>query len=242
MPGATLPNATELARQMAVSRTALREAIKLFAGKGLVESTPQRGTVICSRLAWNRLDEDVLVWQTGKKPNAAFMRDLYELRRIVEPEAAALAATRATSTHLADIGRALSMMASAKLDSPLSVGADVAFHLLILVASGNDFLASFAPAIRTSLTIAISFQRTSCHAVGHFVPDHQAIVAAIRRGDADSARAAALKQLSRAEGDASEALKRGSRAAWSQFNAPTDFLGPGAIVAGPMGDGDIQGR
>ena len=97
-PGATLPNSTDLARQLSIARPAMREAIKLLAGKGLLESTPRRGTVVRPRQAWNCLDEDVLSWQLRDTPNAAFMRDLYELRRIVEPEAAACAAIRATST------------------------------------------------------------------------------------------------------------------------------------------------
>jgi DNA-binding FadR family transcriptional regulator len=206
-PGTLIPNATDLARQMLMSRPAMREAIKLLAGKGLVESTPRRGTIVRPRAAWNRLDPDVLTWQMGDTPSAAFVRDLYELRRIVEPEAAALAATRATSDRLADIERALLAMGTVELSSPLSVQADVAFHLSILIASGNDFLASFAPAIRASLAITIKFQRRSCPNVNHFVPDHKAIVDAIRRGDPDGARAAVRKHLAQAEIDANEALK-----------------------------------
>ena len=96
-PGTTLPNATDLARQLQIARPAMREAIKLLAGKGLVESAPRRGTVVTPQFSWNRLDHDVLSWQMDGTPNAAFVRGLYELRRIVEPEAAAYAALRADS-------------------------------------------------------------------------------------------------------------------------------------------------
>src|SRR5882757_10065549 len=106
-PGTTLPNSTLLAREMSVSRPAMREAIKLLAGKGLIESAPRRGTVVRPRTSWNGLDQDVLAWQTGDAPNAAFVRHLFELRRMIEPEAAAYAAQRATSERLAEIESAL---------------------------------------------------------------------------------------------------------------------------------------
>jgi DNA-binding FadR family transcriptional regulator len=212
-PGAVLPNATQMARTMSVSRPALREALKLLAGKGLVESSPRRGTIVRPRVAWNRLDEDVLIWQMGEQPNAAFMRDLYELRRMIEPEAAALAATRATSTLLADIDGALMLMGGVEPPSSVSIQADVSFHVSILIASGNEFLASFGPAIRASLTMAIRFQRVSCHGADHFVPDHRAIADAIRRGDPDAARAASLKLLAQAEIDSKQALRLKGHAA-----------------------------
>ena len=210
---ARFPNATEMARLMSVSRPALREALKLLAGKGLVELSPRRGTIVRPRVAWNRLDEDVLLWQMGEAPNAAFVRDLYELRRMIEPEAAAFAAKRATSAQLADVERALILMEGVEPHSPVSVQADVAFHLSILLASGNEFLASFGPAIRTSLTMAISYQRVSCPGTAHFVPDHRAIVQAMRRGDPEAARAASHKHLTQAEIDAKEALRRRGQAA-----------------------------
>ena len=206
-PGTTLPNSEDLARQLRIARPAMREAIKLLAGKGLLESAPRRGTVVRPRIAWNRLDQDVLSWQIGNTPNAAFVRGLYELRRIVEPEAAAFAALRATPGHLADIENCLLLMSSTEPASPLSVQADVAFHLSILVASGNDFLAAFGPAIKTSLTMAFTFQREACPSPDHFVPAHRSIVDAIRRGDPDAARATVREHLDRAEADAMASLK-----------------------------------
>jgi DNA-binding FadR family transcriptional regulator len=206
-PGTALPNSTDLAREMRVARPAMREAIKLLAGKGLVESAPRRGTVVRPQFAWNRLDQDVLTWQMGSAPNAAFVRGLYELRRIVEPEAAAYAATRATPAALSDIENALILMENCKASSALSVQADVAFHLAILIASGNDFLAAFAPAIRTSLTMAFTLQRGACPDPDHFVPGHRLIVDAIRRGDPDAARLAVRALLGQAESEAMDSLR-----------------------------------
>ncbi|MBV9220654.1 MAG: FadR family transcriptional regulator [Methylobacteriaceae bacterium] len=207
IPGIALPNSTLLARELSVSRPAMREAIKLLAGKGLVESAPRRGTVVRPRAAWNRLDADVLSWQMSEAPNAALVRDLFELRRIIEPEAAAFAAVRATAGRLSEVERALHVMESTATTSAVSIRADVAFHQSVLMASGNDFLASFAPAIETSLAITFGFQRRHCPGSIHFVPDHRAIFDAIRRGDPDAARVAVRALLTQAEADAMQGLK-----------------------------------
>ncbi len=188
----------------------MREALKLLAGKGLVESAPRRGTVVRPRLAWNRLDLDVLSWQMAT-PNAALIRGLFELRRIIEPEAAAYAALRASPEALADIEKCLALMARFKTESLDSVRADVSFHTAILVASGNEFLAAFGPAISTSLTLAFTLQRGACPTPDHFVPSHRKIFNAIRRGDPDTARSAVSKLLVRAEDDAIACLKRGEK-------------------------------
>ncbi len=95
-PGAILPNAALLAREFKLSRPSLREAMKILAAKGLLSAAPRRGTIVRPRSDWNRLDHDVLAWESEVAPTPRFIRDLFELRRMVEPEAAALAAQRAT--------------------------------------------------------------------------------------------------------------------------------------------------
>jgi DNA-binding FadR family transcriptional regulator len=206
-PGMALPNSTLLAREMSVSRPSMREAIKLLAGKGLLESAPRRGTVVRPRAAWNRLDRDVLHWQMADVPNAAFVRDLFDLRRMVEPEAAVWAAERASADKLSDIEAALLLMESTDSGSPASIAADVAFHRAILFASGNELVALFAPAIEASLRMAFGFQRRRHPRREDFVPDHRAIFDAIRRGDAATARAAVRALLAQAEADAMEGLR-----------------------------------
>ena len=212
-PGSALPSATDLASALSISRPSMREAIKLLSGKGLLESTPRRGTVVRPRAAWNALDPDVLKWQLGETPNAAFVRDLYEMRRFIEPEAAACAAQRATPGLLSDIESALEVMSSTETVSARSIDADVAFHQSILIASGNAFLVAFAPVIETSLRMAFSFQRQACPVSEHFVPDHRIIVDAIRRGDADAARVAVRALVAHAERDAMALLRNRDNAA-----------------------------
>src|SRR5262245_31847703 len=91
---------------LTASRTVLREAIKVLAAKGLVESRPRTGTRVRPRRTWNLLDPDVLAWQQEGTPSAIFLRSLTEVRQIVEPSAAALAAARANARERAGIAEA----------------------------------------------------------------------------------------------------------------------------------------
>jgi DNA-binding FadR family transcriptional regulator len=201
-PGSILPSFDRLADEFSVSRLSVREAMRSLAAKGLVDSKPRRGTIVRPRSEWSRLDPDVLVWQIGDVPNAAFVRNLFEARVIIEPEAAALVARRATEDVLATIGRAFSVMETTHPASVESIEADVAFHKAILIGTGNDFIAAFAPAIGTWLRLAFGVQRAARPDQESFVPQHGAILAAIKRGDPDGARDAFRKLLTRAECDA----------------------------------------
>ena len=84
-PGTILPNEAEFSVRLKVSRTALREAIKVLAAKGLVESRPKIGTRIRPRDHWNMLDPDVLAWQFATDNVTRFADDLFEVRQIIEP-------------------------------------------------------------------------------------------------------------------------------------------------------------
>ncbi len=206
-PGSILPSFDRLADEFSVSRLSVREAMRALAAKGLVNSRPRRGTIVRPRSDWSRLDPDVLVWQIGDVPNAAFVRNLFEARAIIEPEAAALVALRATEEVLAAIERAFTVMESTHPQSLESIEADVAFHQAILTGTGNDFIAAFAPAIGTWLTMAFGVQRAARPAQDNFVPQHGAIFDAIKRGDADGARAAFRALLTRAEFDAMRGVR-----------------------------------
>src|SRR5512134_745240 len=139
-PGELLPTLPGLT----ASRTVLREVIKVLAAKGLVESRPKTGTRVRPRHAWNLLDPDVLAWQGDAAAPAAFLRQLTEVRLIVEPAAAELAATRAGPTEIQTLEKALHDMEAA-LDGPSEDHAafdqaDMRFHLAIVRACGNDLL------------------------------------------------------------------------------------------------------
>lgn len=206
LPGTTLPNLERLAEEFSMSRLSMREAIRMLANKGLVSSTPRRGTVVRPPEEWSRLDTDVLDWQFGAVLNAAFIRDLFELRRMVEPEAASLAAARGNAKDIEAVERAFAGMAAADARTLESIRADVAFHQAILRATGNAFLAALAPTIGKGLMLAIPIQRDARPDSENFVPSHRAILDAIQRGDVEAARKRVMKHLARAEADALEGL------------------------------------
>ena len=206
-PGRILPSFDRLADEFSVSRLSVREAMRALAAKGLVSSKPRRGTIVRPRSEWSRLDHDVLVWQISDRPNAAFVRSLFEARVIIEPEAAALVALRATEEVLAEIERAFHAMATTDTRSLESIEADVAFHQAILNGTGNEFLAAFAPVIGTWLTKAFRVQRIAEPKQEHFVPQHRAVFEAIKRGDAEGARRAFRILLTRSETDAMSGIR-----------------------------------
>lgn len=142
--GDLLPNEGGLPAELSVSRTAYREAIKVLTAKGLVEARPKSGTRVTPRGNWNLIDPDVLLWQLSTNPSEAAIRELFELRRIIEPRAAALAAQRRTEAELAAITVALEDMLSAEVYSEAAIRADVEFHRLIFAAAGNRPLACLA--------------------------------------------------------------------------------------------------
>ena len=155
--GEILPEQGELSRLLGVSRTVVREATKVLATKGLVESRSKRGTVVLPRSSWRLLDPDVLAWMTEAGPDPAFLRNVFEVRRIIEPAAARLAAERASPAELEEIERALDAMRTAA-DGTAYLLADVAYHEILVAATHNDHLvqlvAAFGPAFQAGLRAA----------------------------------------------------------------------------------------
>src|SRR4051812_13894403 len=162
-PGALLP----AERELHASRTVVREAVKVLAAKGLVESRPKTGTRVRARDAWNLLDPDVLAWQRDGAPtasHAAQLRALTEVRRIIEPAAAELAAVRADARDIAALEQALDEMEQTALsargtDFEPFVQADMRFHLAILRACRNDLLEQMSRVVYSALLV--SFRSTS---------------------------------------------------------------------------------
>ncbi len=205
-PGATLPDFDALAAELSISRLSVREALKLLADKGLVISQPRHGTVVQPRSAWSRLDIDVLVWQIANQPDAAFVRNLFEVRRILEPDAAAIVAMRGAGEAIAAMQSALDTMSAADPRSQESIRADLSFHAHLLTGTGNDFIAGFAPLLEKLLVVVFRVQRDTCPDLRRFVPEHRAVLTAIRRGDAEAARQATTDLLDGAETDAVDGI------------------------------------
>lgn len=200
-PGDTLPNESDLSLELQVSRTALREAIKLLAAKGLVESRPKTGTRIRPRSSWNMLDPDVLSWFLSDAAFEDYADDLFEMRRVIEPSAAAIAAGRADEAAIGAIEKAYEDMVAAGEDIEAGVEPDLRFHQAILAATGNEFLAPLGALIDSAL--ATSFRISSSHpgAKLNSLPRHEDVLKAITAGDAEGARKAMDVLLSDAMDD-----------------------------------------
>ncbi|MEE8270167.1 MAG: FadR/GntR family transcriptional regulator [Alphaproteobacteria bacterium] len=210
-PGMVLPNEADFSVKLKVSRTALREAIKVLAAKGLVESRPKIGTRIRPRDHWNMLDPDVLAWQFATGNVALFADDLFEVRQIIEPAAAAMAAERAKDEDIAEIDRAYRDMEAAGDDLDASIEPDLRFHLGILAATGNELLVPLGALIETALASSIKLSGSSPGATFHSLPLHKAVLNAIKRRDASGARLAMRKLLEETIKDIRHMIDEGKR-------------------------------
>jgi DNA-binding FadR family transcriptional regulator len=186
-PGKALPNEEELCRELGVSRTALRESVKVLAAKGLVESRPRIGTRVRANEDWNMLDPDVLAWRCATLPDAHFVLQLNEMREIIEPASAALAARNRTQAQLRHIEDAFAAMTAAE-NIDQWVEADLQFHSAILDATNNPLLRPLGAMIGTALESLLGL---SARKAGDFkiaLPDHGKVLDAIRSQDGEAAR------------------------------------------------------
>jgi DNA-binding FadR family transcriptional regulator len=212
-PGATLPDETALSEQFGVSRTVVREAIKVLASKGLVETRPKVGTQVRPRRYWNLLDSDVLAWRYEVGPDEGFLEDISEVRTIIEPPAAAFAAARATTGEVAGILAWCERMEEAAADDGDDyIDADMAFHTAILDACHNDLLAQLSDtitmALRLSRRLTVSVPGSSLAAM----PAHWAVAGAIRDREPPAAETAMRDLLRVTAADIERALRAADRA------------------------------
>ena len=205
-PGDPLPPESVFLAQAGVSRSSLREAIKTLSAKGLVEARPKLGTRVLPRDRWSLLDTAVLRWQYAADDLGDTIAELFEMRRIVEPQAAALAARRADAAALARIDAALARMAAVAGQPAQALEADIAFHTAVLGACGNRFLKPFAGAVETALraTVKLSLHRPG--GLGHSIPQHGAVARAIAARDEAGARDAMAALIAAAEQDTRDVL------------------------------------
>lgn len=204
--GSVLLNEIEASEKLGVSRPAYREAMRILSAKGLVQSRPKTGTRVTARADWNLLDPDVLAWMFHGEPNPEFVRQLFELRAVIEPAAAAFAAQRRTTTQLARMGHALEEMARHGVGSPEGSAADQAFHAEILVATGNETLMALITSIAASVRWTTLFKFRGGREVRNSIPDHQKLYAAIAASDSEAARAASFELVELALEDAKVAM------------------------------------
>ncbi len=195
-PGEALPNTQDLSGALGVSRSALREAIKVLSAKGMLEVRPRTGTRVLPRSAWNLMDPELLGW-SGPVLDEDLVRSLLECRHLIEPGAAALAARRATPADVAVIETALLHMGGTQSLED-RVQADLDFHVAILRASGNLFLAQWGQTVSSVLLAAFRLSTGATRSYDTAFSAHRDVVEAIRNRDpaaADEAMRAVLSTM-----------------------------------------------
>lgn len=194
-PGDPLPREELLAERMVVSRTALREALKVLSAKGLIETRQKTGTRVREKKYWNQLDADVLSWRCASMPTDDFVEKLVEMREIIEPAAAAAAAKRRDEAQLARLESAYRAMEAAQ-DLDAWAEADLAFHEAVLQATNNELMVSLFSVIETALgTFFLLSARTATN-FKYSLPRHFAVFEAIRRRQPEAARLAMQRMVS----------------------------------------------
>ena len=213
-PGQILPSEIELCERFSFSRIVIREAVKSLAAKGMLEVRRKVGTLVLETGAWNLFDPDIITWRaqtTGV--DRKMSQDLMELRRIVEPAGARLAAVRATDDERKAVRAAFEGMKRAVAGECDYVAADLAFHAAILSSCDNQFVQQMQNAV--SAILRTSFEIISLKPGGpaYSLPMHEDLCVAIEKGDARAAEKAVLSLIEQAERDLNDRLELDGKAA-----------------------------
>jgi GntR family transcriptional repressor for pyruvate dehydrogenase complex len=196
--GDQLPAERELAQRFGVSRTAVREAVKALREKGLVEAYSGRGTFITNGTSQAIRQSLDLMIKIGQPDGCTH---LAEVRLILEPEIAALAATRVETQHLAAMREAIAVMDGSRQDPDAYIEADLDFHLALAEAAANPLILS----LLDSIVGLLREQRLRIFNVdggperGQF--HHKRILEAIEARDAEKAREAMRAHLQQVRQD-----------------------------------------
>jgi DNA-binding FadR family transcriptional regulator len=195
-PGSLLPSAAEMGARFSTSRTALREAYSKLSGKGLIVARPRIGTRVRLKADWNLLDPEVLAWHLSSEPEGHFVDELFTLRQAIEPVAAEIAATTRTPDGLARIADAFGRMERFRNGDGDLIGADLDFHVAILEATRNHFLAALGGLIQAALECSFRFTWIGAASIrDDRLEQHRRVLAAIKDGGPELARARMVELL-----------------------------------------------
>ncbi|TQV79326.1 FadR/GntR family transcriptional regulator [Denitrobaculum tricleocarpae] len=203
-PGRLVEDEGALAMRYHVSRSVVRDAVKILVGKGLLEVRRGVGTRVRPRGSWGLLDDDVLDWYQSAAPDRGFLRQLMEARRMFEPKAARWAAERASDAEKSGIETAVKRMEEERGSVEDFVLADASFHGAILRAAQNEFLIAMEGMIYSALLSSIRLTNKDPRENEASIPFHRRVYEAIATGDGPLAEAVMEQLLS----DANERLER----------------------------------
>ncbi len=192
-PGDILPGEVELGEMYGVSRTAVREAIKMLAAKGMVLPRPRIGTRVLPKQNWNYLDQDLLAWLDFER-RPELVREYQVVRLALEPEAAAQAALHATEADREELAALMVDMhaLSENFDQDKWIQIDTRFHQLIYFASGNHFISPFGNLFKA---VFENYFRIVTRDRLLKVDIHQRLVDGILNRDSEMARSAVMELL-----------------------------------------------
>jgi len=193
-PASILPREAELMETFGVSRTVLREALRTLTSKGLIESRPRVGTRVRIKSAWNLLDADLLDWYSRVAEPMTFALKLQEMREMIEPYAAGLAADAYTDETMRSLAAAHASMVEAR-NVDEWVRADLQFHLSVLTACSNELLIPLGTLIERTLEGQLRLNAKRAEVFNASLAEHTAVFDAIRARDAAAARAAMASLL-----------------------------------------------
>lgn len=177
--GASLPPEPVLCEQFGVSRTVVREAIKSLVAKGLLVTGPKLGTRVLPDENWNWFDPEVIAWQAQAGLSSEFVRDLQELRLVVEPAAVRMAAVKATSEDIVQLEQAYGGMKAAVEDGGDYVCHDLRFHQGLLQASHNRMLVQMGRALSALLRMSFEISTRIKNGPRDSLPLHRAVLDAV---------------------------------------------------------------
>lgn len=200
-PGERLPKETDLAEAFGVSRGVSRETIRAMEERGLIAVKHGKGATVTEPSAWDVFDPDVLSVMLENGTGADVLAQYLECRRILEVEAAGLAAQRARKKDVKLIADALSRMETEAALPPSEAAerrfheADVSFHQAVSAATGNRALGGLVERIHKALFMARFPTARPQYRQQRALPEHRRILAAIEAGEAEEARDAMRAHL-----------------------------------------------
>lgn len=206
--GSLLPTENELCIRYGVSRTVIRESLKILESKGLVRGRSRVGTSVCEKEDWNILDQQMLEWIGPRIVEMDLLQCVLDARRAIEPFAAELAAQRASVQEIAAIETAWQAMRDAEGDVEEFTKADVAFHTSILKASHNQVFMQLSSIISAALEFALHASNEAVDARGEALDVHHALIEALRMRDAKAARECSQRMLDIAARDLAIAMQK----------------------------------
>ncbi len=220
--GASIPPEPLLCEEFGVSRTVIREAVKSLVAKGLIVTGPKVGTRVLAEEQWNWFDPDVVAWQSRVGLTREFLRDLQEMRRLIEPAAVRLAAERATPAVIAEIESAYAGMKDAIENGGDYVSHDLRFHQGLLRACGNRMMVQMSKALGALLRTSFEISTSRPDGPASSLPLHRAVLDAVIERSPIKAEIASRLLIDGARKDIDQVLA--SRRKLPSLNAPAKRL------------------